>query len=174
MKDGDQILDAPIEDNRKTKTIWTGIGYVAVLYGSGIALATISYFMIGQRYIHAPGLHHLIILFTIGAGLIWLVLGLIKYLSVGGSATLKGVLAANAFTILGFMVFTYAIFHSENEPEVETDSITLSQDGDTTTLRHNGDIVYIKVGDSVLINFIDSSRLETLFDTTLMQPDPRE
>ncbi|SEB48561.1 hypothetical protein SAMN04489761_0989 [Tenacibaculum sp. MAR_2009_124] len=61
-------------DNMKS-----GILKTLKLYGIGFGLAEISYLTIGHPYIHAPGMHHLILFLTLVSGLIWTFISLIKF-----------------------------------------------------------------------------------------------
>jgi hypothetical protein len=62
--------------------------------------------------------------------------------------------SAFAVLITGFVKQTEANnTYPENKLKVEVT-------GDTTIIRHDGSIVYIKVKDSVVVNFIDSSKVD--------------
>jgi hypothetical protein len=47
----------------------------------------------------------------------------------------------------------------QSEFEENANNITIEESGDTTTIYHYGSPVYIKVKDSVLLNFIDSTQI---------------
>jgi hypothetical protein len=42
-----------------------------LFYGIGFGIAGIAYAIIGNAYIHAPGVHHLILFLTLVIGIIW-------------------------------------------------------------------------------------------------------
>ncbi len=64
---------------------------------------------------------------------------------------------------LGFALYmVYIIKGTDDNSELgaNSDKIYIEESGDTTTLYHGGSPVYLKVKDSVLINFIDSTEID--------------
>ena len=59
----------------------------------------------------------------------------------------------NTLHIPGFIQINDTLFVSRSE-------VTIEEYGDTTTMYRGGSPVYIKVNDSVLINFIDSAKID--------------
>jgi hypothetical protein len=61
----------------------------------------------------------------------------------------------------------------QKEPEGDRiEQISMSQVGDTTIYYYNNNIIYYSVGDSVLINFIDSVRFKQLVDESGLKERP--
>lgn len=62
---------------------------------------------------------------------------------------------------LGFVGFiAFLIDDAAKNNEFEHHEITITESGDTTTMHHGGSIVYYKVKDSVLLDFIDSAMID--------------
>lgn len=152
-----------------------GIVYTSIYYASGLSAAGLSYLIIGHPYIHAPGVHHIILFLTFIGGAAWLILAAIRYLIVKRSSFLAGVIAGNAVVIAAFVVVVwYEISRSERAiaGTDRDDQISMSIAGDTTMYYHNDNIIYMKVGDTVLLNFIDSVRFKQLVDSSGIESRP--
>jgi uncharacterized membrane protein (DUF485 family) len=131
-------------------------------YLIGLGLAGLSYLTVGHEYIHGPGLHHLIILLTFFAGFLWLIVAAIQYFTGQRTGNLKGIILTNLVMSFGFILFMgYIIRDATDNSEFEenADKITIVESGDTTTMYHGASPVYWKVKDSVLLNFIDSTKI---------------
>ena len=131
-------------------------------YSIGLGLAGLSYSIVGHPYVHAPGPHHIIILLTFTGGFLWLIGAAIQYFAGQRTENLKGVILTNLVMSFGFILFMAYIIHDEmdtSEFERNADKTTIGQSGDTTTMYHDGSPVYMKVRDSVLLNFIDSAKV---------------
>jgi hypothetical protein len=142
-----------------------GKGFLKVIlyYLTGIVLAGLSYVVFGQGYAHGPGLHHAIILLTFAGGTMWGFLAILYYLTEKRTESLKGIILGNVLMTVGFSVFMTVLFGNERnpvEPDDRPDKIVVEESADTTTMYHNVNVFYYKVGDSVLINFIDSTRID--------------
>jgi hypothetical protein len=134
-----------------------------LFYLIGLGLAGLSYLAIGHEYIHAPGLHHIIIFLTFFAGFLWLIVAAILYFTGQRTENSKGIILTNLLMSLGFLVFVVYIIRDatdNNEFEENADKITIEESGDTTTMYHGGSPVYMKVKDSVRFNFIDSTKID--------------
>jgi hypothetical protein len=132
-------------------------------YLVGLGLAGLSYWLtIGQEYVHAPGPHHIIIFLTFAGGFIWLLAASAWYFTGNRTENLKGIIFTNLFMTAGFTLFMLYIIKDgpdDSEFEENMDQITIEESGDTTTIFHGGSPVYFKVKDSVLLNFIDSTKI---------------
>jgi hypothetical protein len=131
-------------------------------YIIGLGLAGLSYLTIGHEYIHAPGLHHAIVLLTFFAGFLWLLVAVIQYFTGQRTENLKGIILTNLVMSVGFIVLlAYIIQDATDNSEFEENahSITIEESGDTTTMYYGGSPLYMKVKDSVLLNFIDSTKI---------------
>jgi hypothetical protein len=133
-----------------------------IYYLGGLGFSGLSYSIVGHPYIHAPGLHHIIILLTFIGGFLWLVVAAIQYFTRQRTENLKGIILTNLCMSFGFILFMAYIIRDapeNSEFEENTDKITTEESGDTTTMYHDGSPVYMKLKDSVLFNFIDSTKI---------------
>lgn len=137
-----------------------GALFVFLYYALGFIAAWIAYESEETHYAHGPGLRELIIFLTLLIGFIWFVVAIVRY-SDNRSQTLKGGILAHITVFIGFAIFLFFLANTpdkvieEKEPEV-----VVEEYGDTLTMYHHGNPIYYKVKDSVLINFIDSSRID--------------
>jgi hypothetical protein len=165
MENNNEPLDSfPKPHGNGDKSFAKGVFYVFIYYVGGMAAAGVAYLVVGHPYIHAPGLYHWIIALTFLGGAIWMLAAAVSYLTKERTAQLGGVVITNVLAVFGCAVFLYAILHASDESdtsETSTDEMILSSRGDTATLTRDGDIIYMRVGDSVLLNFMDSTRQQT-------------
>ena len=63
--------------------------------------------------------------------------------------------------LLSLSVFALGQVNAQEDDhfEVPEHTISVKESGDTTTMFDGGNIIYLEVKDSVLINFIDSTRI---------------
>jgi len=95
-------------------------------------------------------------------GFLWLLIAAIQYFTGHRTKNIKGTILTNLVMCLGFILFmAYIIRDASDDSEVEENAnkITIEESGDTTTIYHDGSIVYMKVKDSALLNFIDSTKI---------------
>jgi len=133
-----------------------------IYYLIGLGLAGLSYSIVGHPYIHGPGLHHIVIFLTFFGGFGWLLIAAIQYFNGRKSENLRGIIFSNLFMCLCFVLFmAYIIRDATDNRGVEKNEhiIIIEESGDTTTMYHDGSPVYMKVKDSVLLNFIDSTKI---------------
>ncbi len=131
-----------------------GILRTLVFYGIGFGIAGIAYSIIGNPYIHAPGVHHLILFLTVVIGLIWTLISLGVFIFKGKSQKLKGIIITNAIIITGcFSYVAIPIYlDSTKKTYIESDFVRTEVKGDTTELYHNDNLIFIKVKDSVILD----------------------
>ena len=143
-----------------------GVVYAILYYASGLGLAALVYAIVGHPYIHAPGLHHWLIFLTFGGGFIWTLAASVKYFLGTRNGKLRGIMSGNVVAVLSFALWFYSVVYQDNGhlPE-EQDEISMSQNGDTTILYYNDNIVYMKVRDSVFLNFIDCAKFHGFGDS---------
>lgn len=137
-----------------------GIVISLIFYIVGLGLAGLSYVTVGHEYIHGPGLHHLIIVLTFISGFLWMIVA--ATLTRQWSATLKGIVYTNLAMSVGFGLFILYLFldvRRSDEPTSEA-IIEVVETDSTTTMYRDGTIIYVKEKDSVLLNFIDSTRID--------------
>jgi hypothetical protein len=132
-------------------------------YLIGFGLAALSYATLGHGYNHAPGPHYLIILLVFIVGFLWLIVATILYFKGHRTKNLRATIFTNLIMNVGFVIFVIYLLNDDTEnrePVISNDKVTIEEHGDTTTMYRGGSPVYIKVKDSVLINFIDSARID--------------
>lgn len=163
MENNNEPLDsfAKPHGNGK-KSFAKGVFYVFIYYICGLSAAGVAFLVVGHPYIHAPDLYHWIIALTFMGSVVWMLAASVSYLTKERTAQLGGVIITNALAVFGCAVFMYSILHASDESdtaETSTEEMILSSRGDTATLTRDGDIIYMRVGDSVLFNFIDSTQV---------------
>ncbi len=131
-----------------------GILKALLFYGIGFGIAGIAYAVIGNPYIHAPGIHHLILFLTLIIGLIWTLTSIVFFFFKAKTDKLKGVIITNSFIIICcFLYVAIPIYLDSNKKTlIEPDFIHSEIKGDTTELYHNNNLIYIKVKDSVILD----------------------
>ena len=132
----------------------SGILKTLMLYGIGFGVAGISYLTIGHPYIHAPGLHHLILFLTLVTGLIWTFISLGKFYFKIKTLELKGIIITNSIIIIScFLYVVIPIYSDQTENPIDKSNfVRTEKKGDTTYIYHNDNLIFIKVKDSVLMD----------------------
>jgi hypothetical protein len=136
-----------------------GLLSVFVYYAAGFALAWLVYAAEDTHYAHGPGPRELIIFLTLVIGVVWFVRTIVQY-SISKSEKSKGGMLGHFIVLFGFAVFLFFITNKPESIHIEVPNLVVEENGDTTTAYHYGNPVYYKVKDSVIINFIDSSRVD--------------
>ena len=131
-----------------------GILKTLLFYGIGFGIAGIAYAIIGNPYIHAPGIHHLILFLTLIIGVIWTLISLVIYFFKVKTEKLKGIIISNSLVIIScFLIVAIPIYLDSNEKTfIESDFVRTEIKGDTTKLYHNNNLIYFKVKDSVILD----------------------
>ncbi|WP_034894732.1 hypothetical protein [Gillisia sp. Hel_I_29] len=131
-----------------------GILKTLLFYVIGFGLAGIAYLIIGNPYIHAPGIHHLILFLTLVVGLIWMLISLGKFIFQKKTLNLKGIIITNSVIIIGsFLCVTIPIYLDQNsEEKIQSDFVRTEKVGNTIKMYHNDNLIFIKVKDSVLLD----------------------
>jgi hypothetical protein len=132
----------------------SGIIRSLIFFGIGFGIAGIAYAIIGNPYIHAPGVHHIILLLTLVTGLIWTLISLVSFIFKSKSKKLKGTIITNILVILScFLYVAIPIYLDSTEKTfIESDIIRTEVKGDTTELYHNDNLIFIKVKDSIILD----------------------
>ncbi|WP_299315999.1 hypothetical protein [uncultured Aquimarina sp.] len=132
----------------------TGILKTLLFYGIGFGIAGIAYAIIGNPYIHAPGVHHLILFLTLVIGIIWVLISIGFFFFKAKTDKLKGIIITNSIIILScFLYVAIPIYLDSTEKTfIESDFVRTEIKGDTTKLYHNNNLIFIKVKDSVILD----------------------
>ncbi len=133
---------------------------VILFYLGGFLLAWIAYKAEGTHYAHGPSLRHIISFLTVVAGAIWFVFTIVRSI-VSKTTEFVSAILAHVLVFVSIAIFVFFLFNKP-DPSLEKSApeIVLEESGDTVVIRHDGNLVYYKVGDSVLINFIDSTKID--------------
>jgi hypothetical protein len=133
---------------------------VFLYYALGFIIAWIAYESEETHYAHGPGLRELIVFLTLLIGFVWFAIAIVRY-SKNRSQISKGSILAHITVFFGFAIFLFFLANTPNKPvEENSPEVVVEENGDTLTMYHHGNPIYFKVKDSVLINFIDSSRID--------------
>jgi len=76
-----------------------------MLYGLGFGLAGIYYLIFGHSYIHAPGLHHFILLLTYLIGIAWTLAEIYNYLFESKKRNKLKVIFVNLLFIIPIVIY---------------------------------------------------------------------
>ena len=131
-----------------------GILKTLLFYGIGFGVAGIAYAIIGNPYIHAPGVHHLILFLTLVIGLFWTLSSCGIFFFKVKTDNLKGIIFTNSLIIVScFLYVSIPIYFDSTEKAfIESDFVRTEIKGDTTELYHNDNLIFIKVKDSVILD----------------------
>ncbi len=131
-----------------------GILKALIFYGIGFGIAGIIYLIVGNSYIHAPGIHHLILLLTLLIGLIWTIISSVVYFFKEKTKRLGGFILTNLIIIIGCVLYVEVPLYldSQRNNKVPSELTNTEVIGDTTKIYHNEKLIFIIVKDSVLLD----------------------
>jgi hypothetical protein len=108
----DALLDSFEKNpNAPRETFLKGVGHAVIYYLIGFLLAAAAYLTFGYRYVHAPGMHHMIILFTFAGGFFWGMGAVYNHIVVARSPKLIGIILTHAVAVLAFVVFIIVVLY---------------------------------------------------------------
>jgi len=144
-----------IYKNLKSNFIY-GIGKGFLYYVLGVTLTWLTYVIFGWHYMHAPGLFHIVAFLFFLGGIFWAFYYFVLLLIGNKSKVNFGVLTIHIIVILSVIIIFYVGVKKIQEVDVlEYDAdkaATMMINKDTTlVLNVNGDTLYFKKGDSILI-----------------------
>jgi hypothetical protein len=129
-------------------------------FGVGILATIFSYLIFDHSYAHGPSLYHLIALLTFFGSILWTIGVILRFLLKDDSAERKGIILTNLTILIGTcLTFYLTVIRPEQnniEKDITSEKLTTTVSGDTTTMDISGRIIYIKVKDSVYLDFTDS------------------
>ena len=132
-----------------------GIRKALIYYAIGFSLAGLVYLIFGHPYIHAPGLHHIVMFLTLIIGAIWaLAEFILVWPKLRSQATVGFVITIFA-VIAGFVAYIAMDINRYNKSVESRDEPKLSLEvvGDETTIYYGANIIYYKHKDSVYLDF---------------------
>lgn len=132
-----------------------------ILYVIGFSITAFIYYSADSHYAHGPNLYHLTFVLTIFIGTIWLVVATIIYFTKENRKMLGHILV-NGIATASFIVYMWIILQPDPLPEptdLDQDQLSVARTGDSTFIFHNENLVYLKVADSVYIDFRDSTMM---------------
>lgn len=135
-----------------------GIRKALIYYAIGFSLAGLVYLIFGHPYIHAPGLHHIVMFITLIIGAIWaLAEFILVWPKVRSQATVGFVITIFA-VIAGFAAHIAMDINSFNKraESWEEPKLSLEVNGDQTTIYHGAKVIYYRVKDSVHLDFSEN------------------
>lgn len=139
-----------------------GIINTIIYYCVGLLVTALSYLIFDHSYAHGPSLYHVAALLTFFVGVFWTAGVVLKFVFRESSEERKGMILANLAVLIGtYLIFYFAIirpYQTDTVREIPEDRLTTSINGDTATIDNNGQIIYLKVKDSVYLDFTDSTK----------------
>lgn len=138
-------------ESRFIKGIITAIAY----YAAGALMAFLTYKFFGHGYAHAPRLHYLILFASWAGGCLWAIVSIYKRLTGADVAYYRGTALVNlAVVAIAFLWFyrERQAFKRVSPDEKAPQAITTEFSGDTAIVRHDGNIVFLRIGDSVYLD----------------------
>ncbi len=131
-----------------------GVLKTLLFYSIGFGLAGLSYAIIGNSYIHALGIHHIILFLTLVCGLVWTLTSIGIFFFNTKTDKLKGIIMTNSIIILScFLYVSIPIYLDASEKTtITSDFIRTEVKVDTTELYNNNNLIFIKVKDSVILD----------------------
>ena len=142
----------------KSKFLY-GLGKGFLYYALGSILTWFTYAIFGWHYMHAPGLFHIVAFLFLLGGSVWSLYYLILLLIGSKSKVNFGILTIHIIVILSLVIGVFfeikKDYTDSNTIEYDADkaaTIKVNKDKDITLiLNGNGDTLYFKKGDSLLI-----------------------
>ena len=138
----------------------TGLLKTLAYYLGGFILAWLTYKVFGWEYIHAPGLHHFVGFLFLFGGAAWLIYSIGLIIAGKKERINNGTLTVHSLAIIFVVAFIVFTVRQENKKSIQTDPsevLIIDTDSSDKSILTNGkgDTLYVKEGDSVLIDRID-------------------
>jgi membrane-bound ClpP family serine protease len=139
------------------KKFGKGFGQAALYYAVGFSIAGLAHLIIGQGYIHGPGVIHVIGFLVILGGAFLLIRNLIHYYTGRIDELNFGSIVMHLLIIGGFTLFIgimiYKVKNPDSTIEAKSNFRIINSNGDTSlVLNEFGDTLFLKIGDSVLLD----------------------
>lgn len=136
----------------KKNSFLRGISLAVAYYLVAALIAYASYKFFGHGYVHAPGVHHIILFLSWLGGVLWTLISLVKRFQGKNVAYYRGTAMANLLVVAAAFVWFYrqALPVGESQADFRQEDELITQfSGDTAIVRHRGSIVFLRIGDSV-------------------------
>jgi hypothetical protein len=139
-----------------------GITNVFIYYAVGLLLTILSYLLSDNSYAHGPSLYHIVALLTFYGGIGWTIVTIFRFVFYERTEKRKGIVITNVIILTAlYSAFYYTVirpYSSTTQTKIPDDKLTTTVNGDTTTISNNGQIVYMKILDSVYIDFMRTKK----------------
>jgi hypothetical protein len=139
-----------------------GITNVTIYYAVGLLLTILTYLVGDNSYAHGPSLYHVVALVTFYGGIGWTIVTVFRFAFYERTEKRKGIIFANLIILTAlYAAFYFTVirpYSRTTEIKIPDDTLTTTTNGDTTTISDNGRIVYMKVRDSVHIDFMQTKK----------------
>lgn len=129
-----------------------GVSFTIAYYLVAAFIAYLSYHFTGQSYVHAPGVHHIILFLSWLGGAFWTLFSLFKRFQGKNVAYYRGTAMTNLLVLASAFVWFYRMGQpvgESREAVAPADELTTEFSGDTAIVRHRGSIVFLRIGDSI-------------------------
>ena len=136
-----------------------GIINAIIFYGVGLGVTGLTYLIFGATAGHGPGLWFLVLFLTFLIGLFWTSSTLFSYFFKNKTDERKGIIYSNIVVILiviGTILHTRSQIDYSDTSDPKREELSVSPNGDTTSIMLNDKIIYLKIKDSVFIDKRDS------------------
>ena len=135
-----------------------GIIKATIFYANAVFLTWLIYQIFGHTYIHGPGLHHVLGFLALAGGSIWMIIGIVRLILNKRNKQNIGSLIVNIVVVSSITIYFIIEINKETVVDNSTnkaDIITINKDSSTNSssiVNGLGDTLYLKVGDSVIID----------------------
>ena len=136
-----------------------GVINAITFYGVGLGVTGLTYFIFGATAGHGPGLWFLVLFLTFLIGLFWTSSTLFSYFFKNKTDERKGIIYSNIVVILiviGTILYTRSQIDYSDTSDPKREELSVSPNGDTTSIMLNDKIIYLKIKDSVFVDKRDS------------------
>lgn len=126
------------------------------------SLAGLTYWKTADDYVHGPGFFIILIFLIAIIGAIWLAVAIVLSV-IGHKYKNSADIIVNGINTIGIVLTILIVFQREPKSEIHnknSDEWRVEQNGDSSVLYHNDNLIYLRVADSVYMDFRDSDLIE--------------
>lgn len=135
-------------ENPFLKGIVSAIAY----YATAALLAYITYLIVGHVYTHALALHHIVLFVAWLGGCAWGIYSIVNRFLGNNITYNRGVALVHIVVCSAAFLVVYREYNTTRRDAAtysRQNSITTEFSGDTAIVRHNGNIIFLRIADSV-------------------------